>query len=509
MNAQPYRVILTLLVLSVLSVLLLQAFWLRNFYRQKQDEFAKTIYSALENVSARLKEREGVRVIRNRISYDPAFKSDASLSGKPGTTNVYVQVHKEGKSSQAINTRRTELLKRTISSLSVTDSVVKVFDNGQKIVATRQVSSDGTGEDEMNRLMDKLITEIRIIDEEEKDQDTLKGLIKKVLAGKGLFLPFEFALKKVHKGKEQILTSTAGFDSASASFMSDLSANNVFSNHNFLFLQFPGESGYVFSSIKKMLILSLVFSFIIIGAFYYTIRLIINQKKLAEIKNDFVNNITHELKTPIATNSLAIDAIASPGIKNNDEKFKDYVRILKEENQKLNGHVERVLQMALLDKGDLPANSSRVDLVPVIEAAIDHHKLQISEQKAVVNFSPDSAVPPVLGDALQLQAVFANLIDNALKYSNGNCRIEILVRSNGNDVLVHVSDNGIGVEREHREKIFEKFYRARGGNLHDVKGFGLGLSYVRSVIEAHGGQVFLKSEKGKGAEFVIKLKAHV
>lgn len=511
MKTKPYKVIFGVLTLSVVFILLLQGFWIRNFYLQKQDEFSKAIYSALEKVTLKLREREGMTVIKKNLVYDPAFIKPNPLIEKSEVAgnNLKIQVRNHQKEITEINAVDVNGLKSGMKRVTRGDSVLKIF-FADSSIRTNKITINRTGvkEEELKKLMNKMVTEIRINDNDERNPDTLKQIIKRVFENKGLFLPFEFALKKVFHDNDETLASTAGFDDRQKSFISDLSSENVFSTHNFLFVQFPKQGTYVLSSIRNMLVLSLVFSLIIIGAFYYTIRLILNQKKLSEIKNDFVNNMTHELKTPIATNSLAIDALSNPLIKNDEAKFKDYIRILKEENKKLNAHVERVLQMALLDKGTLPLSKKVLNLVPVIRSVIANYKLKIEEQQAEIYFSTVSETIAVYGDEEHLQTVFSNLMDNALKYFSEKCILSIFVSIQNGEVTVNFKDNGIGIAKEHHEKIFEKFYRAQGGNLHDVKGFGLGLSYVKSIVEAHGGSISLKSEVGIGSEFTLKLKMH-
>lgn len=513
MSAKPYSVIFTLLILSVCFILVLQGLWIRNFYLQKQEEFGKTIYAALENVTLKLRERQNLGEIKQNISLDTVPVTKQLIIKKPlvSGANIHIQVRNEKKSLTEIKAMDITGLKNEMREVTRKDSAVFVVTRGdsagkQKKTINRYAN---VNDKEMQLLIEKMITEIRITDTDERNPDTLKQIIKRVFENKGLFLPFEFALKKVFKNKDETLAKSEGYNNNLKSYISDLSANNVFSTHNFLFVQFPKQESYLLSSIKNMVLLSLVFSLIIMGVFYYTIRLIINQKKLGEIKNDFVNNMTHELKTPIATNSLAIDALANPLIKNDDEKYNDYIRILKEENEKLNVHVERVLQIALLDKGELPLNKKPLDLALLVEQVVEQFKLRISEQKAEVRINRANHALVVLGDERHLQTVFSNLLDNALKYGSEACTIIIDALRKENEIIIRIKDNGPGIAKEHREKVFEKFYRIQGGNLHDVKGFGLGLSYVKSIVESHQGSITLTSEVGRGTEFTIKWNAYV
>jgi two-component system phosphate regulon sensor histidine kinase PhoR len=515
MSNKPYRVISVLLVCSVLAVLALQAFWIRNFYLQKLDQFDHTVYSALEYITGKLQERENMKAVKEQVL---EIKKQNRLAPK---REKIVQTFVTASSGYAQTANRIANGRQQISfgsagagveveTVNVSDSMVmftKSTGIPPTIVSTHKtVHIKEKTHDEVGKLIDKVLMEIKLLDTDEKDPDTLKTLIEKALQNKGIFHPFEFAVKKVFKNKMETLVQSKGYDTMAVAYRSDLSANKVFSTHNFLFLQFPGINTLVMHSMKNIVILSLLFSLLIVGVFFYTMRLIFNQKKLSEIKSDFVNNMTHELKTPIATISLALDAIKNPQVKNDEASFNNYGRILKEENHKLNNHVERVLQMALLDKGELRLNKTKVDLVSVMETAIDNYKLQIAERKARTYFIPPIEKVFMKGDEQHLQTVFSNLLDNALKYSNGNCIININMERGTDEIKVVVKDNGIGIDKENKEKVFDKFYRAQGGNLHDVKGFGLGLSYAKSIVEAHGGSIGVVSEKGKGCEFVIRFR---
>jgi two-component system phosphate regulon sensor histidine kinase PhoR len=513
MTARPYKLIFTLLTGSVLCVLALQAFWIRNFYLQKKDEFNKTVYSALEKVSAKISERENLRAVKEQAS----FMREVHLNEPPPprgkaikvVSGTYAQVRNPKKGHSEISITRVEGVKNQLTQVMVSDSSLTIF-NDEGMTVSRQVkkSKNAKKDSALNRLMDKMLLEIKIQDTGERNPDTLRTLIKQVFANKGLFLPFEFALKKVFKNKDETLARSAGFKETLDSYVTDLSADKVFSTHNFLFVQFRGDYDFMFSSMKNILLLSLAFSLLMVSIFYYTMRLILNQKKLGEVKNDFVNNMTHELKTPIATISLAMDSMADPQVKNSEERFNEYTRIVKEENKKLNDHVERVLQMALLDKGELRLHRENTGLTTLIAEAIASYRLQIREQNAKVLFHPPAQEIYVSADKFHLQKVFSNLLDNALKYSRENCTVQITLTEAAGQVQVSFIDNGIGIDNSQAEKIFEQFYRVQGGNLHDVKGFGLGLSYARSIVEAHGGSISLQNNKGGGSIFTIQLNKH-
>ena len=221
------------------------------------------------------------------------------------------------------------------------------------------------------------------------------------------------------------------------------------------------------------------------------------------MKTDFINNMTHEFKTPIATISLASDSIVSPMILGNPEKVQRFANIIKQENKRMNSQVEKVLQMALIDKRDFSLKFTEVNLHEVIQAAVENITLRVEKRDGVVKPSLLATKPIIEGDLTHVANVINNLLDNAEKYSPDKPEISISTRDVSNGVEVTVQDNGIGISKEARKQIFDKFYRVPTGNLHDVKGFGLGLSYVKAMMTAHKGSVEVKSEPGKGSSFIL------
>lgn len=271
----------------------------------------------------------------------------------------------------------------------------------------------------------------------------------------------------------------------------------------YLAIYFPNRTSLVLGSVWKTLLLSVAFTGIILFCFWYTIRIIYRQKKLSEMKTDFINNMTHEFKTPIATISLASDNIINPIVLNNPEKIKRFVDIIRQENRRMNSQVERVLQMALIDKKDFQLNLDDLNLHEVIRQAVDNFSLQVEKREGVLSLDLQSTRPVIQGDATHIASIIHNLLDNANKYSPEKPDITIRTRDVAIGVEVSVEDKGIGINKEARKLIFDKFYRVPTGNIHDVKGFGLGLSYVKVIMTAHKGLVDVKSEPGKGSAFML------
>lgn len=272
-----------------------------------------------------------------------------------------------------------------------------------------------------------------------------------------------------------------------------------------LMIHFPARSEFVGRSVLPNFIGALIFTAIILFSFGYTIFVIFTQKKLSEMKNDFINNMTHEFKTPIATISLAADSINSPMISGDADKVRRFANIIKQENKRMNSQVEKVLQMALIDRREFSLNLSEVNLHEVIEQALINFGIRVEQRQGRLEGKLEAARPVIQGDLTHLSNIVNNLLDNAEKYSPDSPEITVLTRDVKGGVEMTVQDKGMGMSKEARKHIFDKFYRVHTGNVHDVKGFGLGLSYVKAIVSAHKGSIEVKSEPGKGSSFIIFL----
>ncbi len=267
----------------------------------------------------------------------------------------------------------------------------------------------------------------------------------------------------------------------------------------------PDFNKQVWRSLQWMLVGALVFSIIIFTAFYVTLRTLFNQKKLSEIKSDFINNMTHEFKTPLATISLAVDALRNEKVQNDKEKMTYFAGIIKEENKRMNKHVETILQAALSEKQELQLNLQLLHMHEMIHNVMDNYVLQLNDKNGEVHFQLNAKTDLLSVDEVHFTNLFSNLIDNAIKYSDTKLQITVTTHSTNKYFVLSVSDTGIGMSKESVKRIFEKFYRAHTGNVHNVKGFGLGMSYVKTVIDAHKGKIKVDSTLGKGTTFVVEI----
>lgn len=254
-----------------------------------------------------------------------------------------------------------------------------------------------------------------------------------------------------------------------------------------------------------MWIFPFVVTLIVFTFFAYSVWVILRQRKLSEMKNDFIGNMTHELKTPISTIALSSEVLSDPGIVDEPDRLRQYARIIRGENERLRIQVERVLQLGSMDKDKLELKREQVDMHAIAREVEEHFRLQAQERGTRISLKPGAQGHTVHGDRVHLTNALTNLIDNALKYGRPGGSIEVVTSSRGGEFVLSVTDDGIGIRKEDLRHIFERFYRVHTGNVHDVKGFGLGLHYVKQIVEAHGGGVSARSDFGKGSTFILSL----
>jgi len=331
-------------------------------------------------------------------------------------------------------------------------------------------------------------------------------------------VPFEFALFVSNSREGYMERQSQNFEDWYADTVNYLryynylitppaSANENLTSDEMLIIIVPQIKSIVFKDVNyRLLILAaILFTLIIFSAFYLTISTMIRQKKLSEIKNDFINNMTHEFKTPIATISLAVDAIKNEKVQRDTEKLGYFSSIIKEENQRMNRQVETILKSALMDRQEVQLNLKPLHVHEIIRDVADNFILRLQEKQGMLETELNAIDDLIEGDEVHISNLITNLMDNAVKYSKENVPpvVRLVTSSNEKKFTIRIEDNGIGMSRETLKRIFEKFYRAHTGNIHNVKGFGLGLNYVKNVVDAHHGTIKAESTLGKGSCFTI------
>lgn len=333
----------------------------------------------------------------------------------------------------------------------------------------------------------------------------LDSLLRNELERKGIDIDFEYGVMQPLQQRFILLTSSEKQKELEQSELrATLFPNDIYGNDTMITIDFPGKQGYLISKVWSAMVSSGFLVLVILFCFGYSIRTIVRQKKLSEMKNDFINNMTHELKTPISTVSLAVEALNDKDIEQSTLRTK-YIKVIGEENKRLGDQVEKVLQIAAIDRKDYNLKQEILRMNDMVKSAADHIAMQVEQRGGRLNMIQKAEKDLVNGDEMHLTNIILNLLDNANKYSPDAPNITLRTASDDEDFIISIHDKGIGMSREQQKHIFEKFYRVPTGNLHNVKGFGLGLAYVQRIVEAHGGSIHVDSEPGKGSKFSITI----
>ena len=337
-------------------------------------------------------------------------------------------------------------------------------------------------------------------------KEFLDTLIKKELLNKGIALDYSFWVTPV-RDKRNIIFQNVSQEGALAIapnvYEHSLFGSDLIRDPGMLYISFPNKNSAIFENLLVTLSSSAALLLVLIFIFAYTIFTIIRQKKLSEMKTDFINNMTHEFKTPVATIMIASEALKDPEVVSDQSRIGRLANIIYDENVRLGNHIERVLTVARLEKKELKLDLAPVDLNELISAVVDSMDLQLKKKGADIALELNANSATILGDELHLSNVIYNLVDNANKYSLESPKIKITTRNSAKNLFLTISDEGIGMTKEQTKRIFDQFYRVPTGNLHDVKGFGLGLNYVQDIVHKMGGTIKVNSEKDKGTTFEI------
>ncbi len=489
MNPVRIRLIIGMMTAALIGIICMQIYWIGWNIRLNEEQFDKNVYTILNRVADKIEYYEDISVLQTlRASAKNASEFNRNLR----------RVAQHTESGQAI--RR---VLQTDSLPEGANQMAKSFESHMNMWEYMKVSE----------LVDSRPLAERV------PLDVLDQSLKEELKNRGIDLPFQYGVYSKARSSFIIMNghyvvventphlTTSGFKSLyNSPYRVALYPKDI-ESPGYLAIYFPDRSQLVLGPVWKSLVLSIVFTGIILFCFWYTIQVIYRQKKLSEMKTDFINNMTHEFKTPIATISLATDSITSPMVIHEPERIKRFAEIIRQENRRMNSQVERVLQIAQLDRNEIQLRMSEVNLHELIQQAVRNFSLQIEKRNGTIHLDLQAQHPTVQGDATHLANVIHNLLDNANKYSPEQPEITIRTRDLPRAVAVTIEDNGVGISKEARKHIFDKFYRVHTGNLHDVKGFGLGLSYVKAIVEAHKGSVEVRSEVGKGSAFTVSLPA--
>jgi two-component system, OmpR family, phosphate regulon sensor histidine kinase PhoR len=350
--------------------------------------------------------------------------------------------------------------------------------------------------------MAALLSELPI--EERINASTLGRLIKMELKRQGIILDFRYAVKTFPRGIERFISGDKNYNTNQEDeYRIVLFPNDDNPKPNWLYIYFPKQKTFLMKETGILVIPTFVLTAMLIGIFVFTILIILKQKKLSNIKNDFINNMTHELKTPISTISLASQMLRDNSVTNTPKSIEHISGIIFQESKRLTTQVEKVLQMAVFNEGKLKLKFKDVNMNNLIQSVVLNFELRIKSKNGQLTTELKAQPCIIKGDEVHITNVLFNLLDNAVKYSKDEPKVIISTEVKDEHVVVSVKDHGIGIQSEHHSQIFERFYRVPTGNVHDVKGFGLGLSYVKKIVEAHRGKIKVESALNKGTKFMI------
>ena len=492
MNRKFFTGLVFMMALSIIGITWVQIVWIKNAVDKSNENFNMAVFSSLNNAAGELVNSRKMKSFNNFILQDPAGMIDSSIGGMG-----------------VISYRSTMSANGGTVSINISNQVGKIDQGGNTSLAIdskefREWVKKRSGE--FANMSDRMLMEIY---ESEKAMDPgvdeLRNTLKYFFPFYGINTPFEFAVIKDGEislvsskkpGKNEFLKSL---------YKVRLFSDNLIRRDMILSVVFLGKANYVLGSMAWILGGSLLFSLFIFSTFALSLFFILRQKKISEIKSDFINNMTHEFKTPIATISLAADTITNPKVIRDENSIRHFVGMIKKENSRMNKQVETILQIASLDKKEIDFRFEKTSLHSIIERAIETIDIQVQQKQGKVRTMLSASDDLVYGDAEHLTNLVHNLLDNAIKYSQEYPDIAVSTENRQGGVILSVEDKGIGMSKSVQSKIFERFYRQASGNVHDVKGFGLGLNYVRAIVDAHKGNISVSSEPGKGSRFDIFL----
>ena len=358
----------------------------------------------------------------------------------------------------------------------------------------------------VRRVLDDITTARFVPLETRVKPAVLDSLVNSTLNAKGIATAYAYGvIAASHDSLHFAKPAQYNGELKKSEFRSRLFPNDIFAAHDELALYFPQQNMYLLKQMIGLLTSSFVLLSVVVFGFVYTVRTIYKQKQFAGAMADFINNMTHEFKTPISTIALASEALSNAEIAKDENRLQRYNRIIRDENTRMRNQVEKILEMAALEEGDYELNLAPVDAHKVIAEAVENIALQVEKRGGKIDCALNAAEHVIEADEVHLANIVHNLLDNANKYSPETPSIKITTANLNGDLHICIRDNGIGLQPEHQKRVFEKYYRVPTGNVHDVKGFGLGLSYVKLMVEAHGGTITVQSELKKGSEFEVGL----
>ena len=502
---KKYIIWLLTIVMSITfgALLYFQIIYLENMVKMREAQFSEMVMQCLSNTSSYLEKMEtlhflqqDINILESGISSNvPGLIIPSSPFGNVGGESI-------GENNLGISGEKEARSKETHVPLNqMAANLSGTYRNMQEVLRGQYLYQRGL----LNEIILSILRESgkRPV-YERADSDVIKSYLSNQLQQNGLDLPFTFA---VANSRNTILYSTSGYD---RTYNKGIYTQTLFPNTDTqlkLNVEFPTKNTYIFSSVR-FIIPSLAFTLILLVVFVFTIVMAFRQKKLSEMKTDFINNMTHELKTPISTISLAAQMLNDDSVRKSPASLKHLSQVIGDESKRLRFQVEKVLQMSVFDNSSSSLKFITVDANAIIENVVHTFRIKVEKYGGSITCDLRAKDALINVDEMHFTNIIYNLLDNAVKYMREEIKPELKITTSdigSKDLKIEIEDNGIGIKKDDQKKIFDKFFRVHTGNRHDVKGFGLGLAYVKKMVTIFNGDITVESELGKGSTFIITL----
>jgi len=517
MNKKLFAVLIALMTLSLLGIIFVQGYWIKNSFQTKEDQFNFDIRQALSEVTDNIELREidtyfevySGLVDSLTVPESVSFSELTYRTGSDNDNETYIFsdgiIEQDYKlSSSFLDTEIDSFQFVKLTNKTKTTRIIGNIDGKNK----RRINTES-----FNRMKEveksqfekafRNISAKTPIHKRVKVSEINEAL-RSEFGERGRNLTFEFAVysnglaTKVHsrmfKYEKDELSSVPLF------------VNEDVNTDYTLHVNFTNKKKEVLGSIMGMAILSLVFTSVIILAYASVLAQVIKQRQISQIKSDFINNMTHEFKTPIATINLALDALKNPKVEGNKEFLDRYLKLIRDENRRMHAQVENVLRISQLEKNELDLPKERLKLHEIVEISISHVGLLVEDSGGYINTHFGAMKSSILANDSHMTNVVVNILENAIKYSEDKPKIDVYTENVKDTIILRIQDQGLGMSKAVQKKIFDKFYRESTGNIHNVKGHGLGLAYVKRILNDHNAEIYVESEKDKGSTFIIKMR---
>jgi two-component system, OmpR family, phosphate regulon sensor histidine kinase PhoR len=493
MRNKYFWILFSVVITTLAGLILVQSLWIRKSLKINKLLFEQQVNSALNATVESLEQEETVFHLEGELkSVHDTMKAPLTKEKKVKKpiffpNEIYLKSNTEEKD---VSARISVVPKDTSKEQVIPGAPVRDF--SQSIYNKASL---------VERIVNRMInTHLKI--EERLTAKTLEKTITAENILKGIKLSFEYAVKD--ELGETIMKSEAYIDTTlHEKFTVRLYPGDIFNQPYFLLIYFPDELMYIYKSSWIMIVSSLALLLILIVIIGFSTFIIFKQKRLSEIKTDFISNMTHELKTPISTISLASQLLGDTNVSPESKNIETLSKLIFDESKRLGVHVEKVLQMAVFEKAQIKLKLKKLNINELATSVLNNFSIQLKSRNGKAIKELNAQDPFIYADEVHITNIIVNLLDNALKYCPAEPVIILSTRSNDNGIVIEVKDNGIGISKDNQKKIFEQFYRVPTGNVHNVKGFGLGLSYVKKIVEAHKGNVSVESKTGHGSAFSI------